>query len=273
LGPRQDDVAVRVAAGDDGGGLAIQIDAEKSLGLGGGLDGIDCRREGAVGAILEAQGHGEAGGHLPMGLRFGRAGADRGPADQIRNVLRSHRIEQLRCRRQPEIQDLAEKRPRQSQAGRDVVGAIEVRVHDQALPADGRPGLLKIDPHHDHDPIGNLVGEPRQAFGILAAGGHVVDRARTDDEEEAFVLGEDQAVDFLASLGDECRLGFRFRQFAEQVGRRGQEPGLDDIDIGSALHQEDGGGRKGGSLRNGAAENKPTAVGAPGRSTREGRPG
>jgi hypothetical protein len=37
----EDDVAVGIAAGDDGGGGAVEVDAEEGLGLRGGLDGVD----------------------------------------------------------------------------------------------------------------------------------------------------------------------------------------------------------------------------------------
>ena len=64
----QDDMAVGVAASDDGGGGTTEVDAEEGLGLRGGFDGVDGGGEGAVGAVLEAERHREAAGHLAVGL-------------------------------------------------------------------------------------------------------------------------------------------------------------------------------------------------------------
>ena len=56
----QDDVAVWVTTGINGSGGAVEIDAEKRLGLAGGFDGIDGGLEGAVGAVFKADGHRQA---------------------------------------------------------------------------------------------------------------------------------------------------------------------------------------------------------------------
>src|SRR5690606_2278761 len=233
----QDDVAVGVAAGDDGGGLALDVDAEESLGLRGGLDGVDGDGESAVGAVFEAERHGQAGGHLPVGLRFGGAGADRRPADEVGDVLRRDRIEQLGGGGQAEIENLAQERAGEAQAAGDVVRAVEMRVHDQALPADGGAGFFKIDAHDDHDAVGDFGGEGGEAAGVVEAGLGAVDRAGADHEQETFVVGEDDPVDVPAAAGDEVALRGAFGQLGQQLGRSGQGAGLNDIDVRSLLHE------------------------------------
>ena len=52
---------------------------------------------------------------------------------------------------------------RQPQAGVDVGGAVEVRVVDQALPADRGPRLLEVDPHHDQQVLAELARRLRRA--------------------------------------------------------------------------------------------------------------
>ena len=89
----QHDVAVGVAFGRKGVGAALIVDAEKSLWLAGGFDRVDRHVEATVGAVFEAERHGEAGGHLSVRLALGSAGADRGPRDQIGDVLRGDRVE------------------------------------------------------------------------------------------------------------------------------------------------------------------------------------
>lgn len=234
----EDDVAVGVAARDDGGRGAIEVDAEEGLGLGGGFDGVDGGGDGAIGAVFEAEGHGEAGGHLTVGLRFGGAGADGGPADEVGDVLRRDRIEELGGGGEAEVEDVAEEGAGEAEAGGDVVGAVEVRVHDEALPPDGGARFFEVDAHDDHDAVGDLVGEGGEAASVVAAGVEVVDGAGADDEEEAFVVGEDEPVDFAAGAGDESGLGFGFGEFGEERGGRGEGAGLDDVDIRCSLHVE-----------------------------------
>ena len=230
-------VAVRVAAGHDGGGGTVEVDAEKGLRLRRGLDGVDRGLKGAVGAVLEAEGHREARGHLPVGLRLGRAGADGAPADEVGHVLRRDRIEEFRGGGEAEIEHIAQKSTSEAQTGGDIVGAVEVRVHDQALPAHGRAGFLKIDAHDDHHAVGHLAGEEGEALGVVAAGGEVVNRARTDDEEKTLVVGEDQPVDLAPGMGHELGLCGGLGQLGQQGGRGRQGTGLDDIDVGSFLHE------------------------------------
>jgi hypothetical protein len=193
--------------------------------------------DGAVGAVLEAEGHREAGGHLPVGLGFGGAGADGTPADEVGDVLRRDGIEKLGGGGQAEVEHVAQEGAAEAEAGGDVVRAVEVRVHDEAFPADGGAGLLEVDAHDDHHAVGDLAGEGGEAAGVVAAGVEVVDGAGADDQEEAFVVGEDEPVDLAAGAGDEFGLGFGLRQLREQGGGRGQGTGLDDIDVGSFLHE------------------------------------
>ena len=233
----EDDVTVGIAARDDGGGGTVEIDAEESLGGGGGLDGVDRGRDGAVGAVFETERHRETGGHLAVRLRFGGAGADGGPADQVGDVLRRDGVEQLGGGGQAEVEDVAEESAREAQAGGDIVRTVEVGVHHEALPADGGARLFKIDAHDDHDAVGDFAGKGGELAGVVAAGVDIVDRARADDEEEALVVGEDQLVDLAARVGDKRRLGLGFRQLGEQGSGRGEGTRLDDVDIRCSLHE------------------------------------
>ena len=44
--------------------MALLIDAEKGVGLAGGLQGVDCDLHIALGGVFEANWHGEPAGHL-----------------------------------------------------------------------------------------------------------------------------------------------------------------------------------------------------------------
>ncbi len=236
----KDDVAIGIAAGDDGGGGAVEVDAEEGLGLGGGLDGVDRGGDGAVGAVFETERHREAGGHLAVGLRFGGAGADGGPADEVGDVLWGDGVEKFGGGGQAEVEDVAEECAGEPEAVGDVVGAVEMRVHHESLPADGGARFFEIDAHDDHHAVGNFLGEGGEASGVVAAGVEVVDRARSDDEEETFIVGEDESLDFAAGVGDEGGLRFGFRDFGEERGGRGKGAGFDDVDVGCSLHEWSG---------------------------------
>ncbi len=72
----------------------------KAVRVQGRLHGIDGDLQIAVGAVLEADREGEAAGHLAVGLRFGGAGADRPPTDQVGQIMRGDRVEHLAGDRQ-----------------------------------------------------------------------------------------------------------------------------------------------------------------------------
>ena len=84
-----------------------------------------------------------------MHLAFGRARADRAPGDQVAEVLRRDDVEELAARRHAELVDLEQELAADAQPLVDPVALVEVRVVDQALPADRRARLLEIDAHDD----------------------------------------------------------------------------------------------------------------------------
>ena len=117
----QHDMAIGIAARHDGGSDAVMTDAEKSLGLRRRTDGVDGGLQAAVGAVLEAERHRQAGGHLPVGLRFGGARSDRAPADEVGDVLRRDGVEHLRRGGQAEIEHVAQEGAGKLEALRNVL--------------------------------------------------------------------------------------------------------------------------------------------------------
>ena len=113
-----------------------------------------------------------------------------------------------------------------------------MRIHDQAFPTDGGARFFEIHAHNNHDAVADFVGELGEFFCVLGAGDGVVDRAGADDEQETFVIGENQAMDFFASMGDEGGLGFGLGQFGHELSGRGQDLCFCDMDIGRFLHGE-----------------------------------
>ena len=113
-----------------------------------------------------------------------------------------------------------------------------MRIHDQALPADRRARLLKINPHHDHDAVRDFLRRAAASWcGVHAARFQIVNRTRSYDQQKPFVVREDQPVNFTARAGHKFSLRIRFGQLRQQSGRGWQGTRLDDIDVRSFLHE------------------------------------
>lgn len=162
--------------------------AQEVVRLGRGADGVHGDRDVAVGAVLESEWEGNTGGQLAVQLRLGRAGADGAPRDQISQELGRDGVEQLTAHRDAHVGQFAEQSAGNAQALVDLEGAVDLWVVDEALPADGRAGLLKVGAHDDEDLSRDLVGDGLEEFCVLDCGAGVVDRARADDDDQAVVL-------------------------------------------------------------------------------------
>jgi hypothetical protein len=94
-----------------------------------------------------------------------------------------------------EIEHITQDAPGKAQAIGDVAGAIEVRVHDEALPADGGAWLLEIHPHYDAEPVFELLRECGELSPILQTGLRIMNRARTEHDKESRVFAKQDLAD------------------------------------------------------------------------------
>jgi len=94
----QNNMPVRITGCGNNGGPAVLVHAEERVRHAGGLDRINSSVNIPVGCVFEADGHGEAGGHLAVRLGFSSACADCSPSNEIGKVLDSDRIQRLRRR-------------------------------------------------------------------------------------------------------------------------------------------------------------------------------
>ena len=133
-------------------------------------DGVDGDLDGAAGAVLEADRHGEARCELAVDLAFRGARADRAPGDEVGDELRRDRIEEFGARGQAERQHVAEEAARDAQAAVDGEASVEVGVVDETLPADGRARLLEVRAHHDAELAAVAVGERLELVRVLERG-------------------------------------------------------------------------------------------------------
>ena len=81
-----------------------------------------------------------------MALAFGGACPDRAPADQVGHVLRADQVEELGTGRQAHWLILSSSSRARLRPFADLEALVQVRIVDQALPADRGARLLRSTP-------------------------------------------------------------------------------------------------------------------------------
>ena len=237
-GAAQDEVAVGVAAGGDDRRQPLLGDGQEMVRVAGGLDGVDGDLRVAVGAVLETDRHRQPGGQLAVGLALGGARADGPPADQVGQVLRRDHVQELAAGRHPHLGQVQQEAAGDGQPLVDLERPVDVRVVDEPLPADGRARLLEVDPHDDEERVAQLGGDRLQSAGVLAGGGHVVDRAGPDDDHQPVVVAAQDARRGLAALDHRGGGPLRQRQVLHQDLGRDQGANAGDAKVvGGVQHQ------------------------------------
>ena len=74
---------------------------------------------------------------------------------------------------------------------------VHVRIVDESFPPCRGARLLEVNAHDDEQRIGKLCSELLQALRIIDRCSRVVDRARTDDQQQARI----RAIDYAAHCG------------------------------------------------------------------------
>ena len=195
-------MAVGVAAGFHDGRLAFVVNAEEGLGGTGGDQGIHGGLRVAVGAVLETHRHREAGGHLPMGLAFGSAGANGGPGYEVGKVLRDDGIQEFGSRIEAGFGDFHQQAPGAVQAVLNLVGIVKVGVVNQAFPADGSARLFKINAHHHEHPVAELFNQRLEARGVIQGRRVVVYGTGADDNGKAVIIAVQDGLQLPAAFQD-----------------------------------------------------------------------
>ncbi len=165
-------------------------------------DGIYSSIKVATYCVLESNRHGEARGHLAMRLTFTSSRSDSGPADQIGNILRSDRIQELGRSRDLAGYYFMEELTGKGETSRDVIRSVEVRVHDQPLPANCGPWLFEVDSHDQVEAVFQLISQGAKAFSIFEASSSIMNRARACDNQKALILAAENLSNDLPALRD-----------------------------------------------------------------------
>ena len=141
-----------------------------------------------------------------------------------------------------ETQDLEQEAACEPQAGVDVAGAVQMRVVDQALPADRGARLLEVDAHHDQQVVAQALGLGAEALGVLTGRVKVVDAAGTDDDHQPVIVAVEHGVGSGAAVQQHLDAIIVQRELVEQLLRCDQryealDPLIADrIDLGGADH-------------------------------------
>src|SRR5690606_34535885 len=124
----QYDMTVLVATGGGQGDAAVVVDTETTVRMLDAEHGIDCHFQAAVGTVLEADRAGQAGWPGAVRVRFAGARANRGPGDQVLQVLRRERVERLGRRRQAQLGHVEQRLAGDVQAVLDLERVVHVRI-------------------------------------------------------------------------------------------------------------------------------------------------
>ena len=131
----------------------------------------------------------------------------------------------------PAARQLQQKAARSLQALVDRETAVEMRVVDVALPADGRARLLEIGPHDDQEVVAQALGNGLQQAGVLERLVVVVDRARTDDDHQPVVRAVEHGGDRRPARLDQGEGRVVDRHALLQQCRSDQRPDGADPDV------------------------------------------
>jgi hypothetical protein len=124
---------------------------------------------------------------------------------------------------------------REAQAVVDLVCAVEMRIVDEAFPADGGTGLLKVDAHDDAQVGGEFADGALKQAGVFAGGFGVVNGAWADENEQAIVLPLEDGNDLVARVEYGGRRSFGNRKLFLKENRRENDLGPLDTEIFSGM--------------------------------------
>src|SRR3546814_864135 len=165
-----------------------------------------------------------------MQLGFGGPRADRAPGNEVGQIQRRQDVEILDAGRNAHVVELQQQLAADAQTLVDVVAVVEVRVVDQPFPADRGARFFKIDAHDDQQMLVELRTQGFEAGRVFERRFRIVDRAWTDDHQQAIVATVEYVLNFAARVEGGLRRVVAGGQFSLYFGRRGNR--TDRIDAG-----------------------------------------
>ena len=195
LAAAQYKVAVWVALRLQNGRGALLGQRREPVAVGRGANGIDGHVDLAVGAVLEAHGHGQPGCQLAVNLAFHGSGANGAKTHQVGVVLTERGVQELTGGCEPQFGHVKQYPAGEMQALVDMEAAIQVGVIDEALPAHHRTRFFEVDPEHGKDGVRQrLTGDP-ELVGKIQKCSRVVHGAGADYRHHAPVTAREDGLD------------------------------------------------------------------------------
>ena len=165
-------------------------------------DGIHRHAQPTVRSVLEAHWEGETGCEFAVELGLRCSGSDRTQRDEVGEELWADGIQHLRRDGHALVREVAEQFATHSQPLVDLVRLVDVRVVDQALPADGGAGFLEVGAHDDQEVVFQLRCYLDEAGAVFYCCFGVVEGAGPADYEQAVVGLFDDVDGFFAAFED-----------------------------------------------------------------------
>lgn len=188
LAAAQDHEAVWVADSAHDGHHTGLGDGQEVMGVLDRADRIDGNIQRAVGAVLETNGEGQAGGQLAVDLRFSGAGTDGADGQTVCEELRGDSVEHFASDGHALAGEVDEELARGAQTLVNLEAVVDIRVVDQSLPANGGTGLLQVRAHDNQQLIGVLLLQLQQLVAVLQGHIRVMDRAGPNDHHQTLLL-------------------------------------------------------------------------------------
>ncbi len=174
-----------------------------------------------------------------MSLALGGARTDGAPGNQVGIVLGTDQVQVLGTGGQPHLRQIREQLARKVQSLVDLEGVVQVRVIDQAFPADSGSGLLEIDPHYHEHIVGDGVRHLFQLSRVVPCGRGIMDGTGAYDHQHAVVFTGEDIVNRAPRCGHGLRRLFTDADIGDQLPWRDQFVGLLDAKIiGICRHSE-----------------------------------
>lgn len=165
-------------------------------------NGIHSDCQTTICAVLEAHWEGQTGCQLSVKLALSRPRTNGSHRNQIREELRTDGIQHLASNRHALRSQVQKQLPAHSQPLVDLVAFVDVRIVDQALPANSRAWLLEVGAHNDAEVIFELVGQFDKAGAVLDGCLGVVEGAWSDHDAETVIALLDDLDGFGAAFAD-----------------------------------------------------------------------
>jgi len=145
----KNDETVLVAGGAGNGGKALLGNTHEVMFGSSSTDSVNSDTQAAVGAVLETNRERKARSKLAVKLALSCAGANGTNRDQVGKKLRGDGVEHLGGNGHAGRGEVAKQLSGDTETLVDLESLVDVRVVDEALPADSRPGLLEVGAHDD----------------------------------------------------------------------------------------------------------------------------